>query len=100
MYAIVKTGGKQYKVAEGDLVKVEKIEGEPGKSVALTPVLVVDGADVTTGDKLANITVNAEIVEHVRGPKINGMHYRNKTGYKRRYGHRQNLTVLKVGGIK
>ncbi|QNH95730.1 50S ribosomal protein L21 [Corynebacterium anserum] len=100
MYAIVKTGGKQYKVAEGDLVKVEKIEGEPGKSVALTPVLVVDGADVTTGDKLANITVNAEIVEHVRGPKINGMHYRNKTGYKRRYGHRQDLTVLKVGGIK
>ena len=100
MYAIVKTGGKQYKVAEGDLVKVEKIEGEPGKSVALTPVLVVDGADVTSGDKLAKITVNAEIVEHVRGPKIRGMHYRNKTGYKRRYGHRQDLTVLKVGGIK
>ena len=100
MYAIVKTGGKQYKVAEGDLVKVEKIEGEPGSSVALTPVLVVDGADVTTGDKLAKITVNAEIVEHIRGPKIRGMHYRNKTGYKRRYGHRQDLTVLKVAGIK
>ena len=100
MYAIVKTGGKQYKVAEGDLVKVEKIEGEPGSAVALTPVLVVDGADVTTGDKLAKITVNAEIVEHIRGPKIRGMHYRNKTGYKRRYGHRQDLTVLKVAGIK
>ena len=63
MYAIVKTGGKQYKVAEGDLVKVEKIEGEPGSSVALTPVLVVDGANVTTGDKLASVNVNAEIVE-------------------------------------
>lgn len=100
MYAIVKTGGKQYKVAEGDLVKVEKIEGEPGSSVALTPVLVVDGANVTTGDKLASVDVNAEIVEHVRGPKIRGMHYRNKTGYKRRYGHRQTLTVLKVTGIK
>ncbi|AHI02743.1 50S ribosomal protein L21 [Corynebacterium falsenii DSM 44353] len=100
MYAIVKTGGKQYKVAEGDLVKVEKIEGEPGSSVALTPVLVVDGADVTSGDKLANASVNAEIVEHVRGPKIRGMHYRNKTGYKRRFGHRQALTVLKVTGIK
>ncbi|MGJ4051158.1 50S ribosomal protein L21 [Corynebacterium macclintockiae] len=100
MYAIVKTGGKQYKVAEGDLVKVEKIEGEPGSSVALTPVLVVDGANVTTGDKLASVNVNAEIVEHVRGPKIRGMHYRNKTGYKRRFGHRQNLTVLKVTGIK
>ncbi|AEI08999.1 50S ribosomal protein L21 [Corynebacterium resistens DSM 45100] len=100
MYAIVKTGGKQYKVAEGDLVKVEKIEGEPGSSVALTPVLVVDGANVTTGDKLASASVNAEIVEHVRGKKIRGMHYRNKTGYKRRFGHRQALTVLKVTGIK
>ena len=99
MYAIVKTGGKQYKVAEGDLVKVEKIEGEPGSSVALTPVLVVDGANVTTGDKLASVNVNAEIVEHVRGPKIRGMHYRNKTGYKRRYGHRQPLTVLKITGV-
>lgn len=100
MYAIVKTGGKQYKVAEGDLVKVEKIEGEPGSSVALTPVLVVDGANITTGDKLASASVNAEIVEHARGPKIRGMHYRNKTGYKRRFGHRQSLTVLKVTGIK
>lgn len=100
MYAIVKTGGKQYKVAEGDLVKVEKIEGESGAAVALTPVLLVDGADVTSGDALSGKTVNAEIVEQTKGPKINGMHYRNKTGYKRRYGHRQKLTVLKVTGIK
>ncbi|WP_291475627.1 50S ribosomal protein L21 [Corynebacterium sp.] len=100
MYAIVKTGGKQYKVAEGDLVKVEKIEGESGAAVALTPVLLVDGADVTSGDALAGKTVNAEIVEQTKGPKINGMHYRNKTGYKRRYGHRQKQTVLKVTGIK
>ncbi|AWT26661.1 MULTISPECIES: 50S ribosomal protein L21 [Corynebacterium] len=100
MYAIVKTGGKQYKVAEGDLVKVEKIEGESGAAVALTPVLLVDGADVTSGDALAGKTVNAEIVEQTKGPKINGMHFRNKTGYKRRFGHRQQLTVLKVTGIK
>jgi large subunit ribosomal protein L21 len=100
MYAIVKTGGKQYKVADGDLVKVEKIEGESGAAVALTPVLLVDGADVTSGDALAGKTVNAEIVEQTKGPKINGMHYRNKTGYKRRYGHRQKQTVLKVTGIK
>ncbi|WP_027019094.1 50S ribosomal protein L21 [Corynebacterium sputi] len=100
MYAIVKTGGKQYKVAEGDLVKVEKIEGEAGTAVSLTPVLLVDGADVTAGDKLANATVNAEIVEQTKGPKINGMHYKNKTGYKRRWGHRQPLTVLKVTGVK
>src|SRR5699024_4653394 len=101
MYAIVKTGGKQYKVAEGDLVKVEKIEGGPGASVALTPVLLVDGADVpTAADQLASVSVNTEIVEHTKGPKIKILKYKNKTGYKKRQGHRQKLTVLKVTGIK
>ena len=101
MYAIVKTGGKQYKVAEGDLVKVEKIEGEPGSSVALTPVLLVDGAEVTTSaDKLAKVSVSAEIVEQTKGPKIKILKYKNKTGYKKRQGHRQPMTVLKVTGIK
>ena len=101
MYAIVKTGGKQYKVAEGDLVKVEKIEGEPGSSVALTPILLVDGAEVTTSaDKLAKVSVSAELVEQTKGPKIKILKYKNKTGYKKRQGHRQPLTVLKVTGIK
>ena len=101
MYAIVKTGGKQYKVAEGDLVKVEKIEGELGSSVALTPILLVDGAEVTTSaDKLAKVSVSAEIVEQTKGPKIKILKYKNKTGYKKRQGHRQPLTVLKVTGIK
>ena len=101
MYAIVKTGGKQCKVAEGDLVKVEKIEGEPGSSVALTPILLVDGAEVTTSaDKLAKVSVSAEIVEQTKGPKIKILKYKNKTGYKKRQGHRQPLTVLKVTGIK
>ncbi len=100
MYAIVKTGGKQYKVAEGDLVKVEKIEGEPGSSVALTPVLLVDGADVKSkADDLTQVSVNAEIIEHTKGPKIDILKYKNKTGYKKRQGHRQPLTVLKVTGI-
>ncbi|KAA8741696.1 50S ribosomal protein L21 [Corynebacterium tuscaniense] len=101
MYAIVKTGGKQYKVAEGDLVRVEKIEGEAGDSVALTPVLLVDGAKVTaTSDDLAKVNVSAEIVEHGKGPKINIMKYKNKTGYKKRQGHRQQLTTVKITGIK
>ena len=101
MYAIVKTGGKQYKVAEGDLVKIEKIEGEPGSSVALTPVLLVDGADVKSkADDLSKVEVAAEIVEHARGPKIDIMKYKNKTGYKKRMGHRQPLTVVKINGIK
>ena len=101
MYAIVKTGGRQYKVAEGDIVKVEKIEGELGSSVALTPVLLVDGATVTTkADELANVKVSAEIIDSVKGPKIKILKYKNKTGYKKRQGHRQPLTVLKITGIK
>ena len=101
MYAIVKTGGRQYKVAEGDIVKVEKIEGELGSSVALTPVLLVDGATVTTkADELAKVKVSAEIIDSVKGPKIKILKYKNKTGYKKRQGHRQLLTVLKITGIK
>lgn len=101
MYAIVKTGGRQYKVAEGDIVKVEKIEGELGSSVALTPVLLVDGATVTTKvDELAKVKVSAEIIDSIKGPKIKILKYKNKTGYKKRQGHRQPLTVLKITGIK
>ncbi|AKV57889.1 MULTISPECIES: 50S ribosomal protein L21 [Corynebacterium] len=100
MYAIVKTGGKQYKVAEGDLVKVEKLEGEAGDKVELTPILLVNGADVTTGDKLASSKVEAEIVEQTKGKKVDILKYKNKTGYKVRQGHRQPLTVVKVTGIK
>lgn len=101
MYAIVKTGGKQYKVAEGNLVKVEKIEGEPGASVALTPVLLVDGATVKAkAADLEKVSVSAEIVEQGKGPKIDILKYKNKTGYKKRQGHRQPLTVLKITGIK
>ena len=101
MYAIVKTGGRQYKVAEGDIVKVEKIEGELGSSVALTPVLLVDGATVTTkADELAKVKVSAEIIDSIKGPKIKILKYNNKPGYKKRQGHRQPLTVLKITGIK
>ncbi|MUM16151.1 50S ribosomal protein L21 [Mycobacterium sp. CBMA271] len=100
-YAIVKTGGKQYKVAVGDVVKVEKIESEPGSSVKLPVALVVDGATVTAeADKLAKIAVTGEILEHTKGPKIRIHKFKNKTGYHKRQGHRQPLTVLKVTGIK
>ncbi len=101
MYAIVKTGGKQYKVAEGDLVKVEKIEGEPGSAVALTPVLLVDGAAVKSkASDLEKVSVAAEIVKQGKGPKIDILKYKNKTGYKTRLGHRQPQTTLKITGIK
>ena len=100
MYAIVKTGGKQYKVTEGDLVEVEKVDGAPGAQVALPALLLVDGTEVTTdADALAKVSVTGEIVEHTKGPKIRIHKFKNKTGYHKRQGHRQRLTVLKVTGL-
>ncbi len=99
-YAIVKTGGKQYKVAEGDIVKGEKSDSAPGSTVSLPVALVVDGAQITTdADALAKISVTAEVVEETKGPKIRIHKFKNKTGYHKRQGHRQKLTVLKVTGI-
>ena len=101
MYAIVKTGGKQYKVAVGDVVEVEKVTGQPGDTVALPALLVVDGADVTSGaEALAGVSVTGEVVAHTKGPKLNIMRYKNKTGYKRRLGHRQSLTQVRVTAIE
>ena len=100
-YAIVKTGGKQYKVAVGDILKVEKIESEPGSTVSLPVALVVSGATVTTNaDELAKVAVTGEILEHTKGPKIRIHKFKSKTGYHKRQGHRQKLTVVKVTGIK
>jgi large subunit ribosomal protein L21 len=100
MYAIVKTGGKQYKVAEGDVIEVEKLIGQPGDAVALTAVLVVDGDDVVTdAAALARTTVSGELVAHTKGPKIRIHKFKNKTGYHKRQGHRQQLTQVKVTGI-
>ena len=100
MYAIVKTGGKQYKVAVGDVVEVEKLAGDAGASVQLPALLVVDGTEVTSDAKaLAGVTVTGEVVAHTKGPKLNIMLYKNKSGYKRRMGHRQKLTQIRVTGI-
>ena len=100
MYAIVKTGGKQYKVAEGDVIEVEKLIGKAGDEVALPAVLLVDGSDlVTDAAKLANVAVTAEVVAHTKGPKIRIHKFKNKTGYHKRQGHRQPLTQVKVTGI-
>ncbi|WP_089158071.1 50S ribosomal protein L21 [Micromonospora sp. NBS 11-29] len=100
MYAIVKTGGKQYKVAEGDVIEVEKLAGAPGDAVKLTAVLLVDGDDlVTDAAKLADVAVSGEIAAHTKGPKIRIHKFKNKTGYHKRQGHRQPLTQVKVTGI-
>jgi large subunit ribosomal protein L21 len=100
MYAIVKTGGKQYRVAEGDVIEVEKLAGAPGDAVSLAAVLVVDGDNlVTDQQKLAQVAVSGEVVEHTKGPKIRIHKFKNKTGYHKRQGHRQPLTRVKVTGI-
>lgn len=101
MYAIVRSGGRQHKVAEGDVVAVDKIDGEIGSSVQLTPLMVVDGENVTTDkDQLGKVSVTAEILGQTKGPKIRIFKYKNKTGYSRRQGHRQRYTQVKVTGIK
>jgi large subunit ribosomal protein L21 len=100
MYAIVKTGGKQYRVAEGDVIEVEKLAGQPGDAVTLTAVLVVDGDKlVTDAAQLAKASVAGELVAHTKGPKIRIHKFKNKTGYHKRQGHRQPLTQVKVTGI-
>ena len=100
MYAIVKTGGKQYRVAEGDVLEVEKLVGVPGDTLNLTAVLLVDGEElVTDAAELANAEVTAELVGHTKGPKIRIHKFKNKTGYHKRQGHRQPLTQIKVTGI-
>ncbi len=101
MYAIVKTGGKQYKVAVGDIVEVEKLDGEPGAELSFPALLVVDGDDVTTdAAKLAKVSVLGKVVEQTKGPKIRIHKFKNKTGYHKRQGHRQKLTRVQVTDIK
>ena len=101
MYAIVRSGGRQQKVAVGDVIQIDKIESAPGESLSLPAVLVVDGDKVTTdASKLAKVDVQAEVIGATKGPKIHILKYKNKTGYRKRQGHRQSLTRLKVTGIK
>ena len=100
MYAIVRAGGRQEKVSVGDVLTVDRLEGAAGDSVNLVPLLLVDGSDVTSGaEALSRATVTAEIVEAAKGPKIVIQKFKNKTGYKKRQGHRQPLTRIKVTGI-
>lgn len=97
MYAIVRAGGRQEKVSVGDTLIIDKVDGSAGDNVDLTPLLVVDGATVTSdASTLANVKVVAEVVGPVKGPKITILKFKNKTGYRKRQGHRQHLTKVKV----
>jgi large subunit ribosomal protein L21 len=99
VYAIVRAGGRQEKVSVGDVLLIDKI-GQAGDSIDLTPLLVVDGSTVTSdASKLAKVSVKAEVLKAAKGPKITIMKYKNKTGYRKRQGHRQPLTQVKITSI-
>lgn len=101
MYAIVRSGGRQHKVAVGDIVEIDKVEAKAGDSVSLTPLLLVDGDKITTDvKKLGKASVTAEVIAETKGPKIRIIKFKNKTGYKKRQGHRQRYTQVKVTGIE
>ena len=101
MYAIVRSGGRQHKVAIGDVLEVDRIDDKAGTSVSLTPLLLVDGDTVTSDQSaLGRATVTAEVLAETKGPKIRIFKYKNKTGYRRRQGHRQRYTQVKVTGIE
>ena len=100
MYAIVRCGGRQEKVALDDVVRVDKLPGGTGESVTLPALLVVDGDRVISDPaEVGRYQVTADIVGDAAGPKINMIHYRNKTGYRRRLGHRQRYTEVRITGI-
>ncbi|MCR2763773.1 50S ribosomal protein L21 [Microbacterium sp. zg.B48] len=101
VYAVVRAGGRQEKVEVGTIVVLDRQSAKVGDEIKLPAVLFVDGDTVTTdADKLAKVTVTAEVVGEERGPKIVIQKFKNKTGYKKRQGHRQDLTRVKVTGIK
>jgi large subunit ribosomal protein L21 len=101
VYAIVRAGGRQEKVAVGDVLEIDRVQGEPGSTFELPVLLLVDGETVTSDrSALAKATVTAEVVAATKGPKITIMKFKNKTGYRRRQGHRQRLSQVKVTGIE
>jgi large subunit ribosomal protein L21 len=99
-YAIVKTGGKQYRVEAGQTLLVERLPVGDGENVALQPLLFVDGSSVVDGEDLSKVSVTARVVAHERGPKLRVVKFKPKRGYKRRTGHRQNLTRIEVTEVK
>jgi len=100
LYAIVRSGGTQQKVAVGDVIEIDKVATGVGESVSLPVLLLVDGENVTSdAGALAKASVTAEVVGATKGPKITILKYKNKTGYRRRQGHRQKYTQVKVTDI-
>ena len=101
MYAIVRSGGRQHKVAVGDVLEIDRLESGVGSSVSLKPLLLVDGTAVTSdASALGSASVTAEVLAETKGPKIRILKFKNKTGYRKRQGHRQRHTKIKITDIK
>lgn len=100
VYAIVKAGGRQEKVSVGDTLVVDKLTEEIGSTVEFQPIMLVEGDAITVdADKLGKVKVKAEVLDDAKGPKITIIKYKNKTGYRKRQGHRQPLSVVKITEI-
>ncbi len=100
MYAVIRAGGRQEKVAEGERVHVDLLAAAEGDEVTLAPKMVVDGDTVlATPDQLAGVTVTGRVVGEAKGPKINGFTYKRRTRQRRRFGHRQRYTVVEITKI-
>jgi large subunit ribosomal protein L21 len=99
MYAVIESGGKQYKVEEGTSLLVDRLDAKDGDKISLRPVLFRDG-DVIVGKDLAKVKVEAKVVENLRGKKIKVFKYKAKKGYRKRAGHRSELTKLEVTSLK
>ena len=101
MYAVVRSGGRQHKVSVGDVLELDKVDGGVGSVVSLEPLMLVDGESVlSTADALGSVSVTAEVLGASKGPKIHILKYKNKTGYRKRQGHRQHYTQVRVTGIE
>ena len=101
MYAIVRAGGRQEKVAVGDVLEVDRLQAQSGSTVELKALLIVNGTTITSeAAALAKVSVTAEVLDQTKGPKIDILKYKNKTGYRRRMGHRSKLTQIRVTGIE
>ncbi len=99
MYAIIATGGKQYKVSEGDVIKVEKLDAEAGNVVTFDQVIAVKDNDLKVGEAVANATVTATVMDQGKGKKVIVYKYKRKTGYHKKNGHRQAYTAVKIDKI-
>jgi len=101
MYAVISTGGKQYKVQNNDVIEIERITGDAGAKITISDVLAVGGeGDLKLGASIKGASVEAEIVEHFRGKKLIAFKMKKRKGFRKKIGHRQELTKIKINSIK